>query len=49
MRPARKLLSVTVLFCAVLLARAGSAAVEAGRSSYAQDMPNGVRFVVGNQ
>ncbi|MBK7590486.1 MAG: VCBS repeat-containing protein [Betaproteobacteria bacterium] len=48
MRPARKLLSVTVLFCAVLLARAGSAAVEAGRSSYAQDMPNGVRFVVGN-
>ncbi|MBL0292511.1 MAG: hypothetical protein IPQ15_18225 [Betaproteobacteria bacterium] len=51
MRRARKLLGVAVLSCAILLlARAGSAgaAVEAGRSSYAQDMPNGVRFVVGN-
>ena len=49
MRPARRLLSVTVLSCAVLLAQAGSAAaaVEAGRDSHAQDMPNGVRFVVG--
>ncbi|MBP6319535.1 MAG: hypothetical protein KA431_15530 [Rubrivivax sp.] len=49
MRPAGRLLSVTVLSCAVLLAQAGSAAaaVEAGRDSHAQDMPNGVRFVVG--
>jgi hypothetical protein len=50
MRPANELLGIMMLLCAILLAQAGSAAaaVEAGRDSYAQDLPNGVRFVVGN-
>jgi hypothetical protein len=50
MRPTNELLGIMMLLCAILLAQAGSAAaaVEAGRDSYAQDMPNGVRFVVGN-
>jgi hypothetical protein len=50
MRPARRVLSVMVLSCAVLLVQAGSvgAAVEAGRDPDAKDLPNGVRFVVGN-
>jgi len=50
MRHAGRLLSVTALTCAILLARAGSAgaAVEAGRDPFSQDMAGSVRFVVGN-